>query len=269
MKRQILSFARATGLLPVTDRLMLALRRTQSRARNKAFASAHPDFATPPDDLAFDAYNHVDWQAYRDTGRKHAEVYARLIAEAKPEGPLKIFEWGCGPSRILRHMRDCLSGREVALFGTDCNARSIAWCKAHIPDVEFDVNGFMPPLAFPDNTFDAVYNFSVFTHLSLEAQKAWAAELLRVLRPGGLLAMSTHGDFYRNRLAADAESERYERGEVVVQGNYEEGKKWFLALHPPRFVRETLLAGFDKIRAIKIPDGFDLHQDIWTGSKPE
>ena len=81
--------------------------------------------------------------------------------------------------------------------------------------------------------------------------------------------MSAHGDFYRNRLAADAEAECYNRGEIVVQDGYEEGKKWFLALHPPRYVRETLLAAYENVRTIPVPEDFDLHQDIWVGSKSE
>ena len=128
---------------------MLALRRAQSRARNRNFVRVHPDFPTPPEDLAFDAYNHVDWPAYREIGRKHAEIYARVIAEAKPEGPLKIFEWGCGPGRIIRHIRDCLPGREVELIGSDCNARSIDWCRSSIPGVQFEVNRFLPPCLSP------------------------------------------------------------------------------------------------------------------------
>jgi SAM-dependent methyltransferase len=247
---------------------MLIRSKVRARARNRAFALANPDFIAPPDDLSFDAYHHVDWTFYRDTGRSHAEVYARVIAENRPAGHLDILEWGCGPGRIIRHVRDCLPGYDVTLTGTDYNANSIAWCSRHVPGINFAVNDFMPPLPFADASFDVAYNFSVFTHLSEPAQKAWAREMLRVLKPGGLLISSTHGDFYRDRLAQDNEAARYENGELIVQGHYEEGKKWFLALHPPRYVREDLLAGFTDVRTIAVAEESNLHQDLWIASKP-
>jgi SAM-dependent methyltransferase len=41
--------------------------------------------------------------------------------------------------------------------------------------------------------FDLVVAVSVFTHLSLELQEFWIAEMRRIIRPGGYLIMSTHG----------------------------------------------------------------------------
>ena len=268
MKRHILGLARATGLLRQADRLMLLRGMLASRAGNRAFALANPGFATPPADLAFDAYHHVDHTAYRDVGRRHAEAYARVIADELADSRLAILEWGCGPGRIIRHLRDCLPDRELDLTGADCNARSIAWCAQNIPGITFLVNDFLPPLALPDAAFDVAYSFSVFTHLSEPAQKAWSREMLRVLKPGGLLVSSTHGDYYRDRLAQSRDAARYADGQMVVQEGYEEGKKWYLALHPPRYVREELLAGFTDIRQAAVPPEAGLHQDLWVARKP-
>ena len=269
MKRHVLSLVRSAGLLGRADRVMLIRGKLVTLGRNRVFARANPNFATPPHDLSFDAYGHVDWAWYRETGREHAELYARLISEAIPAHRLDILEWGCGPGRIIRHMREYLKDREVALTGTDANERSIAWCERYIPGVTFATNAFLPPLAFADASFDATYNFSVFTHLSEPAQKAWSLEMLRVLKPGGLLICSTHGDWYRNRLAKQREVTRYDDGQTIIQAGYEEGKKWYLALHPPRYVRDELLRGFTNVHMATIAPGSNLHQDIWIASKPE
>lgn len=53
----------------------------------------------------------------------------------------------------------------------------------------FDVDqAFTPPLPGPDLSQDVVYADQVLEHMSgIDAARAWVAEALRVLRPGGLL----------------------------------------------------------------------------------
>ena len=267
MKRELLSFARAMGLLRPGDRVMRVKSQLMHYGRNRRFVRTHPDFPFPPADLAFDAYNKVDCVAYLESGISHAELYARIIREHAPAGPLAILEWGCGPGRIIRHMQRCANGHAVTLTGSDVNRRSIAWNREHLPGVNFVVNDFMPPLSFADNTFDVIYNFSVFTHLSEETQKAWARELLRVLKPGGLFICSTHGIYYRNRLAGKAEARQFNEGRVVVQSHYAEGKKWFLALHPERYVREQLLRDFGDVQIVSVEGDSGMTHDIWIAHK--
>lgn len=269
MKYQILSATRALGLLPVFDRVSY-LRRTAGKARdNRAFRAAHPDFAVPPADLAFDAYNKVDWADYHDIGREHARVFADLVRRHVPASSrLSILEWGCGPGRLIRHLPDLLADRAPRLNGTDYNPATIAWCAANLPGIDFALNGLAPPLPFPDGAFDAVYNFSVFTHLSADMHEAWAMELRRVLRPGGLLIATTHGDHYRYLLAQRAEREAYDRGEIVTQAQYQEGKKWYFAVHPPAYVRNRLLARFERVERVQPGATADMTQDVWIGFKP-
>ena len=107
----------------------------------------------------------------------------------------------------------------------------------------------------------------MFTHLSEAVQLEWAQELHRVLRPGGLLACTTHGDAYRYLLASGAERARYEAGQLVVQGSYQEGKKWYFAVHPEAFVRGRLLSAFEGVRRYPTMPGDDMLQDVWLARK--
>lgn len=269
MKRHLIGAVRATGLLKQADALSLLRWRVQSFRRNRRFVRDNPDFAPPPHDLAFDAYNHTDYVHYHESGLRHAAVFARAIGDALPSLPeIAVLDWGCGPGRIIRHMRASLPGRTLTLTGTDANARSIAWCKAHLPGATFAVNGFEPPLAFAGASFDAVYSFSVLTHLSGEVQSRWTAELRRVLRPGGVLLCTTHGDCYRDKLATGGDVQRYATDGLVVQDGYEEGKKWFLTLNSPEYVRDTLLASFVDVTRLPVPPEAGLQQDLWIGRKP-
>jgi SAM-dependent methyltransferase len=260
---------RAMGLLRVADEVKFVFGRLRVWPRNRRFREHHPDFATPPRHLAFDALNHCDWQLYMDSGLQHARIFARIFRAQLPGGaPLKVLEWGCGPGRLIRHMAALAPERELQLSGADYNPESIAWCRANLPGIAFVENALNPPLPFPDATFDAVYNFSVFTHLSESVQRDWVRELSRVLKPGGLLACTTAGDAYTYMLAAQSERDDYAAGRQVVQGKYREGRKWFLAVSPEPFVRDQLLAGFVDVRKVQTFPADGILQDVWTARKP-
>jgi len=107
----------------------------------------------------------------------------------------------------------------------------------------FEVNGIEPPLAFRDDSFDLVYALSVFTHLTADLQLAWRDELRRVLKPGGRLLVTTHGDSYVPRLDA-AERARFEAGELVVRWGEVAGSNLCSAYHPERYLRDTFAEGF-------------------------
>jgi SAM-dependent methyltransferase len=54
-------------------------------------------------------------------------------------------------------------------------------------------NGPLPPIPFPDNSFDLIIAWSVLTHLPEPYQDAWLAELSRVLSSSGVMLLTVHG----------------------------------------------------------------------------
>lgn len=63
-----------------------------------------------------------------------------------------------------------------------------------MPDIDFFRNSLEPPLAFAeDESFDLAFANSVFTHIPLDLQGPWIAELRRILRPGGMLICNVIG----------------------------------------------------------------------------
>jgi SAM-dependent methyltransferase len=126
--------------------------------------------------------------AFHGTG----EVVARQIADILQAAgrPLQscrdILDFGCGPGRLVALIRDLHP--TARLYGSDIDPEAIGWARAALSDVaQFHVNGGEPPLPFPDRSLDLIYGISVFTHLPEDLQRAWLAELRRVLRPGGIL----------------------------------------------------------------------------------
>lgn len=268
LKREALGLLRAAGLLKPADTLLFGLRRLVAHRRNRRFARSHPGLPVPPAALAFEAYGHLDRQAHFEVGRRHAAVYAGLIRDNAAGPSPAVLEWGCGPGRIVRHLPALLADIGVRLTGADCNGRSIAWCRDHLPGIDFVVNPERPPLPCPDDAFDFVYSFSVFSHLSEASQKAWAGEIRRVLKPGGVFVCTTNGEYYCNRLARRGEADRFRSGRVVVQGGYDEGRKWFFSLHPQRYVREELLRDFAEVTLLQPQPEALMRDDLWLARKP-
>src|SRR2546421_591590 len=82
------------------------------------------------------------------------------------------------------------------LRGSDFDGPAVEWCRKNLAFASFTHNELRPPLPFGERELDLVYAFSVLTHLPVDVQHAWVAELGRVLRPGGYLLLSTHGERY-------------------------------------------------------------------------
>ncbi len=250
----------------VIDRLAYWRRLALTARSNRAFRSTHPGFAAPPLPVLWDAQATTDLAEYKRSGEEAAALYWELIrphVDPAPSRPTRVCEWGCGPGRIIRHLPALGAGLAVEFYGSDYNRASIAWCRAHLPGVTFLENNLAPPLQAADGVFDLVFCRSVFTHLSAEMHTRWIAELRRVVRPGGIVILTTHGLAYRSRLTAQ-ERVRFDADKLVVRTLGAEGRKLFAAFHPPAFVRVHLLHGL----AILEHRPGEATQDIWVTRTP-
>ena len=154
-----------------------------------------------------------------------------------------IFDFGIGCGRVARHWQN-LDGPRIV--GSDYNGRLVRWCNESLPFVSAHQNQLVPPLSEPDGQFDLVYAISVFTHLTEPMQRAWIAELRRVMKPGGLLLLSTAGMAFRavlERFDGDL-LERFDHGEMVVADPAVAGTNRCLAYHPEGWLERHLLNGF-------------------------
>jgi len=258
---------RKAGLLSLAEKFRYYQKLWSLKKANRNFIHQNPNFKLPPEMLAFDAYSAPDWDFYKRSGEGTAEFLTRMMRKYVPlDGPGSIYEWGCGPARVVRHLPGQM-GPSVTVYGTDYNPQTVQWCKANIPEVRFELNGLNPPLPFNDNTFDFIYCISVFTHLAETTSLNWAHEIYRVLKPGGVFLATTGGDGVYEKELLDNERKAYETQGVVVRGNYEEGKKMYLARHSPRYVREKLLKKF-RIEEHSASGFPFIEQDYWVARKP-
>lgn len=266
-KVQLQRWLRKVNLLSHAEKVNFLLKKIRLYRKNKLFVKEFPDFILPPDHLAFDAYSAPDWFYYKTGGEVNAQFIASLIKEyCQNDKPLNsVYEWGCGPGRIIRHLPSVL-GENVSVFGSDYNVETVEWCQKNLPGVEFFLNGLNPPIIKPDQSFDFIYVISVFTHLSEENCLRWADELYRLLNPNGLLLVTTKGDPVSADEMINAELEEYQQRGLLVKGQYEEGKKMFLTRHSPRYVRDKLLARYEILD--HVPNAFPfVGQDYWIAKR--
>lgn len=254
---------RRLRLLWAVDRIRFVRGLLRDQAANRQFRSLHPQFPLPPADLAFDAYDHVHWPSYHDGGITAARFIADSIRRHRPHLGLRICEWGCGPARVLRHLPEAIGDPTATVMGSDYNRRSVAWCRRHIPGIDVFENGLEPPLPLTTGGLDCVYAISVFTHLAVDTQRRWMAELLRVVGPDGIVIFTTHGAACLP-LLLPTERRTFETGEPVVRGQVCEGRKSFVAFHPERFVRQVLLADATVLEHLPAPTPLGGSQEVWV-----
>ncbi|PYN82310.1 MAG: methyltransferase [Candidatus Rokuibacteriota bacterium] len=115
------------------------------------------------------------------------EQYETHVGPLAKCGP--ILDFGCGWGRIIRFfLKDVEPSR---LVGIDPVKEMIEFCTSSNKWCRFELMNRRPPTRFPDNMFDLIYGYSVFSHLSEKVHEDWLAELRRILRPGGLLVVTT------------------------------------------------------------------------------
>ena len=103
----------------------------------------------------------------------------------------RLLDFGTGWGRYARiFMKDFHPSNVV---GIDVDESYIKGCRETFPYGSFETVPPLPPSHLPDAGFDLVIAYSVFSHLAEHAANAWIAEFARVLRPGGMVAVTTQG----------------------------------------------------------------------------
>lgn len=260
LRRRLAAALDATGMLGLAYRARsryLAL-----RSGNEASPTADGVPLPPPQIRVRVGAGNEDAEGFLYMGRRSAEIVRGWLADEGVEldSLERILDFGCGCGRVARFWAE-LEGPQIE--GCDVDPRLIAWCQGHLPFMRAVTNELEPPAPYEDNSFDLIYAFSVFTHLPENLQHTWLRDLERMLRPGGWLLLTTHGERLLDRLSP-RERERFGAGELVVQRAGAAGTNACTAFHPRGWVRDRLLADWELVR-FEEPQYF---QDSYLARKP-
>jgi SAM-dependent methyltransferase len=185
------------------------------------------------------------------------ELFRQLYENyAQPLGPsLRVLDFGCGWGRVIRFFLKDIAPEN--LIGIDPDARAIATCIETDPWSRFELCDTLPPSHLEAESFDLIYAYSVFSHLSEATHMSWLEEFERLLRPDAVLILTT---FPRTFLSgsSDGSSEvsderpldewfsAYDRGEFCFRALKSVSDPAFGdAFIPERYVREHWTSRFN------------------------
>ncbi|HZP44567.1 MAG TPA: class I SAM-dependent methyltransferase [Candidatus Binataceae bacterium] len=145
------------------------------------------------DDIRYSAFNSAHLLAVQQL---HAEILALLHRRGHADlRSQTILDVGCGRGELLRRLLDW-GARPANVVGIDLLPERIAEAKALSPADLRLVCGSARQLDLPSASFDLVFQLTVFTSiLERRLKQEIAAEMMRVLRPDGLIVWY---DYYFN-----------------------------------------------------------------------
>ncbi len=105
-----------------------------------------------------------------------------------------VLDFGCGWGRFARmFLRDVPASH---IYCADTWDLPLDVCRdTGVPGQLVRVQP-MPPSSLPSAQFDIAFAYSVFSHLSPKAHLAWRTELARVMKPNGLLFITTQARWF-------------------------------------------------------------------------
>jgi len=127
-----------------------------------------------------------DLDEFFKTGRREiARVFGDLHALGYSPGPGDALDFGCGVGRLTQ----ALAPSFQRVTGVDISPTMIRLAgrlNRYSDRVRYLVNGRPDLIALPAMSFDFVYSDIALQHIPPDQSRAYIAEFLRVLRPGGL-----------------------------------------------------------------------------------
>jgi ubiquinone/menaquinone biosynthesis C-methylase UbiE len=117
-----------------------------------------------------------------------------LLEQAAPEPGQRVLDLGCGTGTLAMMVKAAQPEAEV--FGLDADPEILALARgkaeAAAAEVRFD-EGLSTELPYEDRSYDRVLSTLFFHHLTGAEKRRTAAEIARVLRPGGELHLGDWG----------------------------------------------------------------------------
>lgn len=216
----------AAALAKLSDDAWFDLQFDPDAARAQ-YGLALPSF--PPDDvqLRFTGLTDRDNLLQARSFYEYAVARSQLRQEENP----RILDFGGGWGRVARFFLRDAPARRITV--ADCLSDSIHWLHETGNPCDIRKNNVLPPIRGIGRGFHLIYAYSVFSHLSPEATRAWLDYLIGLLRPDGWLVITSMARAFLDHLAGpgrDALTSEYAGllpAPEVMRARYEQGEIQF------------------------------------------
>ena len=144
-----------------------------------------------PDTRNREGYNNEDHLGFWISGyNEYCKTLAAIEAHNLHSG--RYFDFGGSTGRVFRHF--AFQSDKWDVWSSDFKLDSVEWNQLYYPSsIKVFLNNNAPSLPLPDNYFDLVTAYSVFTHIN-ESETTWLLELRRILKVGGIAYISIHDE---------------------------------------------------------------------------
>ena len=144
----------------------------------------------PDEQLQREIHGHAGEVSLHEAHTFFREVKAYAAYAGRPVAPHRtMLDFGCGWGRVLRlFMKDI---HPQNLFGADSTSRFLLDARRCNPALTFLPCEKVPPTILAPESLDYVISWSVFSHLDEFYATRWIEEFRRLLKPGGLVLLTT------------------------------------------------------------------------------
>lgn len=134
---------------------------------------------------------HAEGWGVNKTDQEREKYLLDFLKNHRSEIGPRVLDAGCGPGNCTA----LLAAEGLDVTAVDVSSNAIKNARERLKDQGLSANlevGDLQRLRFKDGEFDSVVNMHVLSHFSWEQAKQASAELVRVLKPGGLFFLRVH-----------------------------------------------------------------------------
>ncbi len=213
------------------------------------------------------------YRKYISNGRANAETMRDIIKSYCGERllpnqqnsnapPFVILDFACGYGRVGRHFKNVMP--EVKYVGMDIHFDAVRFNRDTL-GLEMMKSTQKTEEFYVGQTFDFIFALSFFSHVRREHFLGWLSELHGILKPGGVLMISTHGQMSHQLLMPEVIVDYDGYGMIATSEQFDLSTDFYIhAITHPAYV-EAMVSSLKGLKLLNFSEGFWFgHQDMYV-----